>query len=120
MAFETSFRSILLTTSKLLSGIFLFFLKRGNLNLRLTEPRSLRSRYFAFRDFSQFEKIVEIAGSQLAYFIHGERAQFAQPPRRLFHEGWLVALSPVRNRRQIRRVGLDQHTVERNLEGRVA
>src|SRR5579863_2408957 len=42
IAFETSCRSILLTTSKLLSGIFLFFQKQWNLYTRLTELQGQR------------------------------------------------------------------------------
>jgi len=67
-------------------------------------------RVFIRRDTKKTEKIV---GRSAGDRLH----RFAAKPCDLFgnqrHIGGLVALSPVWNRREVRRIGLNQHAVER-------
>src|SRR5579863_844306 len=88
--------------------------------MRLTETARSARRNFAFSRFSNFEKIVEIARRALAHFLHRQPAQLAQFPRRILHERRLVPLPTMRHRRQIWRVGLDEHPVKWNFQRRVA
>src|SRR5580700_10707094 len=76
----------------------------------------LTCRNFAFSGFSQFEKIVKIPARLLAHFFRCHRSKYAELERSFYHERRLVALAAMRHRRQIWRVRLNQHALQRNLE----
>src|SRR5437868_1325389 len=70
--------------------------------------------------FVKGKEAVKIVGSLPAHFFCRESAQFADLPRRFHHEGRLITLAAMRNRRQKRRVGFNQHAIQRDLLGRIA
>src|SRR4030088_1716009 len=107
MAFDTSCKSILLTRSKVFSGIFLIFLKIMESDSRLPELKELTRRNFVFSGFSQFEKFVEISGCLPAHLVGGQPTQFAQFSSRFRDERRLIPFTTMWNRRQIGRVGFD-------------
>ena len=76
----------------------------------------LTRRNFAFSDFSQFEKSVEIARSKFAELAGGKPAQFAQLLSSLGDECRLIALAAMRHRRQKGRVSLDEHSVQGHFQ----
>src|SRR5215469_9058615 len=99
---------------------FLIFLKQRNLNLRLTEVSALAGRNFAFSDFSDFEKIVEIAGGSLSNLFHGEPAQLSDFAGRFFYICRFISFSAVRNWGQVGAISLDEHAIERYLQRGIA
>src|SRR5208282_1527049 len=57
---------------------------------------------------------IEVLGGAGADFLCRHAAQFADLAGYFFHKCWFVAFSAMRNRCQVRRIGFDQHAVERH------
>src|SRR5260370_25329039 len=62
----------------------------------------------------------EIPGCYRGHLFGQSSANFGQLANRIHQERRLVALAPVRNRRQVRRVGFDQQPVQRGQPRRLA
>src|SRR6266480_990041 len=102
MALETSCKSILLTMSKVFSGMLIY-------------PKTV-----SLFDSAQSEKVVEIAGCHASDFFGRNTAQFAQLAGDFLYECRLVPLASMRNGRQKGRVGFNKHAIKRHLFGCIA
>src|SRR5215472_9860102 len=130
MAFDTSWGSILLTMSKVFSGIQktresppripLWANPAPTLN-RFARPNlDASTKLNGLGRFVKGKEAAKILRGLHAHFLRRQSPQFAQLPRRFHHERRLVSLAPMRHRRQVGRVGFDKHAVERDMPGRVA
>src|SRR5271165_1033828 len=122
MALETSCRSTLLTMSNDSAITFKCNKREGvccNQDARNGCDEWAMDRY-TLVGLRQPKKGGEILRSLLADFFGRKTAQFADLARSLDDECGFVALAAMRRRREIRRIGLDEHAVERHDGGRVA
>src|SRR5437870_3852006 len=120
MALETSCKSILLTMSKVFSGMMIYPKTVQTNLMRVPEEAELTPWNFFFVRFSQSEKAVEIAGCHASDFFGRNTAQFAQLAGDFLYECRFVPLASMRNGRQKGRVGFNKHAIKRHLFGCIA
>src|SRR5579872_897766 len=63
---------------------------------------------------------VEIGGRLQSNLVSRQATQFANGACGFLYERRLVALAAIRNRREVRAIGFNQHVVERHFSGRIA
>src|SRR4030095_3263647 len=105
MALDTSCRSILLTISKVFSGISLSLSDQ----IPPSPPKSQPIKLNGSPVFVKRKETVEMFRGSDSNFFGRKSPQRPELPRHFLDIGRLVALAAVGNRRQKRRVRLNQH-----------
>src|SRR5688572_7186892 len=66
---------------------------------------------------TNFENSLEVCARYSRHLTEFHTSQFSETARNFHHVGGLISLAPIRHRRQIWTISLNQQTIQRNFRG---